>query len=34
MPEKEKVMTITLMRTDLYDAPGYIGAYLALPAGK
>lgn len=34
MPEKEKVMTITIMRTDLYDASGYTGAYLALPAGK
>ncbi len=29
MPEKEKVMTITLMRTDLYDAPGYSGTYIA-----
>jgi hypothetical protein len=34
MQEKEKVMTITLMRTDLYDAPGYTGAYLTLPASK
>lgn len=29
MQEKEKVMTITLMRTDLYDAPGYTGAWKA-----
>ncbi|MDF3001611.1 MAG: hypothetical protein K0Q48_1730 [Bacillota bacterium] len=34
MSEKEKVMTVTLMRTDLYDAPGYTGAYLTLPASK
>lgn len=32
MPEKEKVMTVTLMRSDLYDSPAYTGAYLTLPA--
>lgn len=32
--QKEKVMTVTLMRSDLYDAPGYIGAYLFLPASR
>lgn len=32
MAEKEKVMTITLMRSDLYDAPAYTGAYITLPA--
>ncbi|MPM14793.1 hypothetical protein SDC9_61157 [bioreactor metagenome] len=34
MPEKEKVMVVTLMRSDLYDAAGYAGAYLKLPAGR
>jgi len=32
MSEQEKVMTITLMRSDLYDSPSYTGAYLQLPA--
>ncbi len=32
--QKEKVMTVILMRSDLYDAPGYIGAYLNLPASR
>lgn len=32
MSEKEKVMTVTLMRSDLYNAPAYTGAYLTLPA--
>lgn len=32
--QKEKVMIVTLMRSDLYDAPGYIGAYLNLPASR
>lgn len=30
--ENEKVMTVTLMRSDLYDSPAYTGAYLTLPA--
>lgn len=34
MSEKEKVMTVTLMRLDLYDAPAYTGAYLTLPASQ
>ncbi|WP_294853379.1 antirestriction protein ArdA [uncultured Oscillibacter sp.] len=34
MSEKEKVMTVTLMRSDLYDAPYYIGVYLKLPANQ
>ncbi|AEY67673.1 MULTISPECIES: antirestriction protein ArdA [Eubacteriales] len=34
MSEKEKVMTVTLMRSDLYDAPAYSGAYLKLPASR
>ena len=34
MSEKEKVMIVTLMRSDLYDAPYYIGAYLKLPANQ
>jgi hypothetical protein len=32
MSEKEKVMTVTLMRSDLFDVPAYIGAQLTLPA--
>lgn len=32
--QKEKVMTVTLMRSDLYDALGYTGAYLTLPASQ
>jgi len=32
--QKEKVMIVTLMRSDLYDAPGYGGAYLNLPASR
>lgn len=32
--QKEKVMIVTLMRSDLYDAPGYVGAYLNLPASR
>lgn len=32
MAEKEKVMIVTLMRSDLYDAHSYTGAYLSLPA--
>ena len=32
MSEPQKVMTITLMRGDLYDSPVYSGAYLQLPA--
>lgn len=37
MSEKEKIMTVTLMRSDLYDAPvysAYAGADLKLPAGR
>lgn len=34
MPEKEKVMTVALMRSDLYDAPSYTGAFLKLPASR
>lgn len=34
MPEKEKVMVVTLMRLDLYGAAGYAGAYLYLPASR
>ena len=34
MSEKEKVLTVTLMRSDLYDAPAYSGAYLKLPASR
>lgn len=34
MPEKEKVMAVTLMRSDLYDAADYAGAYLNLPASR
>lgn len=34
MSEKENVMTVTLMRSDLYDAPAYSGAYLKLPASR
>lgn len=34
MAEKETVMTVTLMRSDLYDAPAYTGAYLKLPASQ
>ncbi|MGB8451857.1 MAG: hypothetical protein WCD89_05940 [Anaerocolumna sp.] len=34
MSEKEKVMTVTLMRSDLYYAPAYSGAYLKLPASQ
>lgn len=34
MPEQEKVMTVTLMRSDLYDSPAYTGAYLQLPASQ
>lgn len=34
MSEKEKVMVVTLMRSDLYDAAGYAGAYLNLPASR
>ncbi len=30
--QKEKVMTVMLMRSDLYDKPGYVGAYLNFPA--
>lgn len=32
MSEPQKVMTVTLMRADLYDSPDYSGAYLQLPA--
>lgn len=32
--KKEKVMTITLMRSDLYDDSRYIGAHLELPARR
>ena len=34
MSEKEKVLTITLMRADLYDTPNYVGACLKLPASR
>jgi len=34
MPEQEKVMTVTLMRSDLYDSLAYTGAYLQLPASQ
>ncbi len=34
MAEKEKVMTVTLIRSDLYDSPAYTGAYLILPADR
>ena len=34
MPEKEKVMTVTLMRSDLYESPSYLGASLKLPASR
>lgn len=34
MSEREKVITVTLMRSDLYDAPAYTGAYLTLPASQ
>lgn len=32
--QREKMMTATLMRSDLYDAQGYTGAYLTLPASR
>ena len=32
MSALQKVITITLMRADLYDSPDYSGAYLKLPA--
>lgn len=34
MPVIEKVMTVTLMRSDLYDSPTYLGASLKLPASR
>lgn len=34
MSEKEKVMTVTLTRPDLYTASGYYGASLKLPASQ
>lgn len=34
MSEREKVMTVTIMRSDLYDAPAYTGAYLTLLASQ
>lgn len=34
MPEKEKVITVAIMSSDLYDAPGYTGAFLKLPASR
>ncbi|MEA5022203.1 hypothetical protein DesLBE_3919 [Desulfitobacterium sp. LBE] len=34
MPGKEKVMTVTLMRSDLYESPSYLGASLQLPASR
>ena len=32
MSALQKVMTVTLMREDLYDSPAYAGAHLQLPA--
>lgn len=34
MSALQKVMTVTLMRADLYDSPTYTGAYLRLPANQ
>lgn len=34
MTEPEKVLTVTLMRSDLYDSLAYTGAYLQLPANQ
>ena len=34
MSEKEKVMTVTMMRSDLYDVPTYSDAQLTLHASR
>lgn len=34
MSALQKVMTVTLMRADLYDSPTYTGAYLRLPVNQ
>lgn len=34
MPESQKVMIVTIMRSDLYDAPLYTGVVLMLPGNQ